>query len=172
MLLAMLPHLAVIAIVIGLTCALAMMMANPSLPGLQDASLTLTLALPSAASTTVTSATGIDTGVTTGDAIQPGQIEFLLSAPALNTTQLPDTKTVTYNVIVSAASTLGTPTTMLAAVITQTGAGGVGAAAATYRFRLPSSLPGTASRYVGFTAVTGSATGDCSASSATLKALV
>lgn len=155
-----------------LSYAKAMTMANPSQPNLQDASLTLTRALPSAASTTVTSATSIDTGVTSSVAIQPGQMEFILTAPALNTTQLPDTRTVTYNIIVSAAANLGTPTTLLAAAIVQTGAGGAGAAAASTRFRIPSALPGSASRYIGFTAVTGASTGDCSAASATLALAV
>jgi hypothetical protein len=169
-LLTVLPHALAIATIVGACCcALALMMANPSLPNLQDASLNQSLALPSAASTTVTS-TGIDTGATTADAYQIGGIDYLLTAPALNTTQLPDTKTVTYSILVSAAANMGTPTTLSASVIVQTGAGGVGAASATYRFRLPSQLPGgTGIRYVGFKAVTGAATGDCSAASATLQ---
>src|ERR1700744_4814200 len=63
-----------------------------------DAALSLSLAGPGAASTTVTS-TGIDTGETTALATQPGEMELIVSAPALSTTILPDTRTMTYNVV-------------------------------------------------------------------------
>jgi hypothetical protein len=68
---------------------------------------------------------------------------------------------------VSANADLSSPTTKIASAIVQTGAGGVGAAAATYRFRAASDWP----RYVGFTAVSGVSTTDASALSATLEPL-
>jgi len=173
--LAILQPLAIVTIAMGIAIVLMLSMAvtNPSVPQVQDGSLSIALALPAAASTTVTSATGIDTGVTTADANQPGDVDFLLTAPALNATQLPNTYTVTYAVICSASSNMGTPTTIFPACLVQTGAGGVGAAAATFRFRLPSQLPGgTGMRYVGYTATTSASTGNCSAASATMQVLV
>jgi hypothetical protein len=162
--LAVIPHAAVVALIVF--SALALAMANPSQPNVQDASLIVTLALPGAASTTVTS-TGLDLGVASSNAILPA-VELLLTVPALTTTQLPDTDTVTYAILVSASIGLGTPATLLPTVIVQTGAGGAGAAGATYRFRLPDSI-GAGNRYIGFTSTTGSGTGNCSAKSATLQ---
>ena len=137
---------------------------------LRDAALKLTLALPNGAAT-ATVAAAMDTGVTSGGnkALdgQDGLLEFLLSAPLLSATQQPDSKTMKYDIVWADSADLGTnPVTYIAAAITQTGSGTLGAAAATYRFRLPS----TAKRYVGFKA-TGSAAGDASAASATLEAL-
>lgn len=141
-------------------------MADASSPNLQDSSLTVTRALPATA-TTVTS-TAIDTGAAGPNDYQPARIEYLLTAPALNVTQLPNAATMTYAVIGSANSDLSSPTTLFFTVITQTGAGGVGAAAPTpYRFRLASNAP----RYIGFTA-TGVGNGDCSGVSATLTPVV
>jgi hypothetical protein len=133
----------------------------------RDSQLALTLALPAAASSTVTS-TGIDTGETTPNAVQTGNYEFLLTAPALTTTILPDTKTMTYNLIAADDVALSVnPTTLVAAAILQTGAGGVGAAKATYRYRLPS----VSQRYVGFNVVSGALTTTAVAVSGTLEAL-
>lgn len=89
--------------------------------------------------------------------------ELLLSAPALNSTQLSDGKTMIYSILESDSSDGSNPT-VLGAILTQTGAGGVGAAAATatYRPRVDSK------RYVGFKAV-GSTTGDATAATATLE---
>ncbi len=133
---------------------------------LKDTQLKGTRALPSAASTTVDGAT-IDTGASTrADFVAP--CEFLLTVPALNTTQLPDTKTVTYSVLESANSDMSSPTVKYTGVLTQTGAGSAGAAGATFKFRTEVNP----SRYVGVRAVTGSGTGDCSAASATLEMLM
>jgi hypothetical protein len=74
--------------------------------------------------------------------------EFLLTAPAMTTAQMPDAKTMKYDILYSVNADLSAPTTYITAAITQTGAGGVGCAAATFRFRLPSD----ALRYVGFKA--------------------
>lgn len=135
-------------------------------PSLGDASAKLTLALPNGAATTYATP-GIDTGVTPGLGVQNKDVEFLLTAPALNTTQLPDTKTMKYSILLDTVNPIDASSTVhLADVITQTGAGGAGAAAATFRFKLPSN----ASRILGFKAV-GSASGDASGASATLEAL-
>lgn len=137
-----------------------------SSPNLRDAALKLTRILPSAASTTVTS-TSIDTGASTADASQGSGVEYLLTAPALTTTMAPDTRTMTFNIIVSANADLSAPTTKIAGAIVQTGAGGVGAALATYRFRAASDWP----RYVGYTIVSGVSITDSSTLSATLEPL-
>lgn len=134
-------------------------------PNLRDAALKITRALPAAASATVTS-TAIDTGAATSLASQQG-IEYLLTAPALTTTMAPDTRTMTYTIKWSANADLSAPTTYITGAIVQTGAGGVGAALATFRFKLPS----TAARYVFFTVTSGASITDSSAVSATLEPL-
>lgn len=132
----------------------------------QDASASLSLALPNAASTTVNSAAGFDTGETTALAVQPGSFEFLLTAPALSTTILPDTRTMTYSVIAADDAAMSVNVTVLIlGLITQTGAGGVGAAAATARYRLPS----VCQRYIGLRITSGASTTDASAKTATLN---
>lgn len=133
---------------------------------LRDASLLITRALANGAAN-VTS-TGIDTGKTTAQGQAPGAAELLLSAPAMNTTQMPDAKTMKYDIVEADSADLGTnPVTVVAAAITQTGAGGVGCAAATYRYRVASD----GKRYVGFKA-TGSASGDSTTASATLEVVL
>jgi hypothetical protein len=132
---------------------------------LKDTRVRVTRALPAAASTTVNS-TSIDLGHnTSGDFVVHG--EFLLSAPAVNTTMAPDTRTFTYSIITSALSDMSSPTVVQSSVITQTGAGGAGAAATTYRFALPT----TVARFVGVRVVSGASTGDASSVSATLEFL-
>lgn len=133
---------------------------------LKDANLKLTRALPNGAAS-VTSASAIDTGKTTTQGSPNREVEFLISAPAMNTTQMPDAKTMKYDVVMSDSSDLSGPTTLIAAGITQTGASSAGCAAATYRFKLPSN----AKRYVGLKA-TGSASGDATGATATLEALL
>ncbi len=77
----------------------------------------------------------------------------------------PDTRTMTYNIVTSASSDLSGATTLVAGAIVQTGAGGVGAAAATYRYRPDT----TVKRYIGFTVVSGGSITDSSAVSATME---
>lgn len=130
---------------------------------LKDVSLKLTAALPDGA-TTSTVASTIDTGVTTAQGQTPPEVELLLTAPALTTGELPDAVTVTYNILTAANSTLSGNSTLISSAIVQTGS--TGAAAATYRFRIPT----TAARYIGFNAV-GSGNGTRSGKSATLEVL-
>lgn len=138
---------------------------------LRDAALKLSLALPNGAANTLTNP-AIDTGQSSGGNAAlcgtDGMTEYLITVPALNTTQLPDAKTMKYDVVWADNAALTTnAVTYIAAALTQTGAGGAGAAGATFRCRLPS----TAKRYVGLKA-TGSASGDATAAAATLEALL
>ena len=147
--------------------ALAMVFAVSSYatgPNVQDAALVQTVALPNGAAT-VTS-TAIDTGVSTRDAQQVPGVEYQISAPALTTGQLANGSTMTYTVQWSASANLSSPTTYITGAIVQTGAGGAGAAAATFNFRLPSA----AGRYV-FITVTNSGAGNASTVNATLTPL-
>ncbi|QDT39730.1 hypothetical protein [Stratiformator vulcanicus] len=128
---------------------------------LADALLKQSKALPADASAVTSDA--IDLQVTpTGDFL--ANCEFLLEAPALATGELGDDDTMTYDLVASEAADLSNPVTLASALITQTGAGGAGAAAATARYRPPTDVK----RYVGFKA-TNSAAGDASGKSATLS---
>ncbi len=106
---------------------------------LKDGTLKKTIALPAAASTTVTTA-DLDLGVLSGREF-PGTVEVVVDVPALNATMLPDTKTLTVQLQNGAAAS---PTTAIGEALVITGAGGVGAAASQLRVRLPS----TALRYL------------------------
>ncbi len=132
---------------------------------LKDTQVKGTRALPSAASTTVDGA-AIDLGHSSfGDFV--AETEFKLSAPAVNTTMAPDTRTFTYSILHSDNSDLSSPTVLIASCIVQTGAGGAGAAAATYTFRVPVDVK----RYIGARVVSGASTADASTVSATLEGL-
>ena len=137
-------------------------------PSVVDASMKLSLALPSTANTTVTGNTSIDTEASTlADFV--ATMELLVGAPALNTTQLPNAATMTYNLVASANANLAGAVVIQSAVIVQTGAGGTGAAAASQRARLPTNI-GTVGRYVGLQATGAVSNGNCAASSGTLTA--
>lgn len=88
-----------------------------------------------------------------------------LTLPALDSTALPDTKTVTYQIEESADDVTFSDLTGYTAVAVQTGASSSGAAAASVNIGLPL----TVKRYVRLVATTGSGTGDCSGSAATLS---
>lgn len=155
--------LTVLFVVIGLFMLLAVMPKMAS-NALQDAGTQDTKALPNGANTIYS--TGLDTGITTVQATPVPVVEWELSAPALDTTALPDTKTMTYTIIEDDALPLDGSSTAVPGIATlvQTGAGGAGAAATTLKFRRPP----TGKRYIGFKAVN-SGTGDASGSSATLQ---
>lgn len=105
----------------------------------------------------------------TSDAIDLGQganiekHEFVISAPALTTAQLPNTQTMTYALVTSPNANLSSPTVINASALVQTGADGAGAAAADVALRLPT----VCDRYVGVKA-TKSGAGDASAASVTI----
>lgn len=133
---------------------------------LKDAQVKGTRALPSAASTTVDGA-AIDLGHGAfGDFV--AQVEFKLTAPAVTTTMVPDTRTQTYSIIHSDNSDLSSPTVLISSLITQTGAGGAGAATTNATFRVPVDVK----RYLGVRIVSGASTTDSSAVSATLEGLL
>ncbi len=135
----------------------------------RDALLKVTRALPA---TIAVTSDAIDTGKVTDQGRQLAMVEFLVTAPALTTDQLPDDDALEYDVIMSDSADLSAAVTLYPAVIIQTGDGAAGAAGATHRFRLPT----TAKRYIGIQinplpAGTG-APADASAAAATLEALV
>ena len=127
----------------------------------KDALLKVTKALPAAAGSVYTSGIALGGGDFLADA------EFKVSAPALTTTQLPDTKTMTYTVQHDDDPAFGSPTTLLGTVIVQTGSGGAGAAVATFTFRAPVDVK----KNIRLQTTGGAAIGDCSGASATLEAL-
>lgn len=152
-----------ILIVVGALVA----MAPAAMAGhnLGDALLKHAKALPAAASTSVTTE-AIDTGKSTQLGSQPGSVEFILSAPALTATMLPDGKTMTYILEQDDDPDFGSAATLNVGSLVQTGASGTGAAATSLRFRLPS----TAKRYVRAKATAGADVTDSSAVSMALSA--
>ncbi len=148
---------------IAVIAASTMFAASPSV---RDAALKISRALPNGAAT-VYASPGIDLGKVTSQGTNPGEMEFLLSAPAVDTTQCPDAKTLKYSILLDTVDPIdGSSVAEYTDLITQTGAGGAGAAAATKKFRIRSD----ANRIVGFKIV-GSASGDASGVSATLELL-
>jgi len=130
----------------------------------EDALLNVSRALPAAASTAVNSAS-IDLGHAGTNGRLHADCEFLVSAPAVNTTMAPDTRTFTYKIQHSDDDS--TFVDIASGVIVQTGAGGAGAAAASFRWRAPSNVK----RYVRLVVTSGASTADASSVSATLKLL-
>lgn len=133
---------------------------------LKDAELKKTRALPSAASQTVDGA-AIDLGHGSfGDFVAPAELK--ISAPAVTTTMLPNAATLTYSTIHSDNADLSSPSVLHSAALTQTGAGGVGAAADSVVVRPPVDVK----RYVGLRIVSSATVTDSSSVSATLEALL
>jgi hypothetical protein len=152
-----------IGIVLLLVLASALGVASLGRQG-RDALLRRAVALPNGAATATCAS--LDLGPVTIIGLRDTSRDYELVAPTLTTAQLPDTKTMTYDVIVSANSDLSGPTVYIAGAIKQTGTGGAGAAGQTFYFGLPSNTP----RYVGFRA-TNSGAGDASGAIATLDVL-
>jgi len=96
----------------------------------------------------------------------PAGIELKISAPALTTADLPDGETMLYQIQHAADAAFTSPASLYGVVLTQTGAGGAGAAAATKRIQPPSDC----GRYVRV-AATNSGAGDASDKSVTLDLL-
>jgi len=102
----------------------------------RDAALKKVSALPNGAVTTTT--TGIDTeNGTFGDCV--AEVEALLSVPALTTGELPDAQTITYTIEHDTDAAFGTAVKLFDTFV-QTGAGGAGAAANSFRTKLPTSV--------------------------------
>lgn len=128
---------------------------------LQDASLIKTKVLPAAAAANYSDS--LDLGSTTLGPVADG-IELDISIEA--TPSLVDDKTITLTVKDSADDSTFTAIPSLATLV-QTGAGGVGAAAASRRIKLPPSTR----RYIRLDAAVLTAGGDNTAKSYTLKVL-
>jgi len=134
----------------------------------KDAGLKVTRALPASASGTVYG-TALDLGESS-KADFLANVEFILSAPAVNATMAPDTRTFTYSIVSAATTDLSSsPTVLYSGCIVQTGASSAGAAASPYTFRLPVD---NTNRYIGIKIVSGASTGDASSVTATLEGLV
>ena len=119
---------------------------------LTDYSMIKTKALPNGAAAASSDAIDLMHG-TSGRLIAP--MEFVLDAPAMNVSQMSNGKTMIYSIETDNDSAFGSALVVNAAVLTQTGAGGAGCAAASTRFRLPTNCE----RYIRVKA-TGSTTGD------------
>lgn len=142
---------ALMALTVGMTYAMT------------DYALRVTKALPNGGASTVTDAIDLQHG-TYGRLL--ADVEFLLEAPAMGVTPMANGKTMIYSIETDNDPAFGSAKVVNAALLTQTGAGGVGCAAASERFRLPSNCE----RYVRIKA-TGSTTGDASGSSMTFQPL-
>lgn len=138
-------------------------MSLPQGPRLRDELLKVTKALPNGAASIYTD--GIDLGLSANGQLPPN-VELLIEAPALVVGDLGNGDTITYVVEMDADSAFGSPTEVYGIVLTQTGAGGTGAAAASKRVALPSDCE----RYVRVKA-TNSAAGDASDKSVTATLL-
>lgn len=133
-------------------------------PQIRDALLTATKALPNGAATIYTD--GIDLGHgAKGDHL--ATCELYIEAPALVVGDLANGETVKYSIQHDTDSAFGSATSVEDDVLTQTGAGGAGAVAATKRFRLPVDVK----RYVRVKAVNSGA-GDASDKSVTVSLLM
>jgi hypothetical protein len=127
-----------------------------------DSQVYKTKALPAAAGTVITD--GIDLMNTSRGDFQ-ANVEVLIQAPALDTTELPNAATMIYDLYHAASADFSDEVLLQDNVITQTGAGGAGDAAVDKRVRLPVDV----ARFIRVK-VTGSATiGDCSADSVTMR---
>lgn len=138
--------------------------------GVRDAALKLTRLLPDGAATVYSDGFDLAGGSPAyGASSRPdflAQLEMLLSAPVLAVGQLANASTMTYAIQTDSDPAFGSPKTLIASAIVQTGDNGAGAATASYRFRLPTDVE----RYLRV-AITNSAAADASAASATLEAL-
>jgi hypothetical protein len=137
-------------------------MANEFAPRKTDASMNpAARALPAGASATVNGAS-IDLNAVSP--FIPGNTEFELVTPTVDQTMLPDTRTLTYTIEDSADDSSFAPLVVVSKS-GQVGASNVGAAGATSRIALPSSVR----RYIRLSIASGASVGNCSSVSATLK---
>lgn len=125
-------------------------------PGVRDTSLKVTKPLPNGAATIYTD--GIDLGLSARSQFAGGpHVELYIEAPALAFADLGDAATMQYTVQHDTDPAFGSVVDLYGVVLTQTGAGGAGAAAATKRVALPTDVK----RYLRIKAVN-SAAGDAS----------
>lgn len=156
-----------VAIVIALLLNPGVALAGTILLGMsylvRDKKLKVTKALPNGAATTISDGIDLMNG---SFGVFTAATELLLSAPALDTADLPDTQTMTYDVFHDSNSDFSTEAKLIEDLIKQTGAGGAGAAAATARLRLPTNVK----RHIRVKA-TNSGAGDASDKSMTIELL-
>lgn len=133
-------------------------------PLVADALLRQTKALPNGAASATTD--GFDLELTTRGSLTGMKPELYIEAPALTTAEQPDGKTTIYSVEHADDAAFSGVAVLYSAVLTQTGAGGAGSAAATRRLPLPTDVK----RYVRVKA-TGSTTGNNSTKSMTTSLL-
>lgn len=133
----------------------------------RDTLLKTTSPLPNAASSTFYG-TAMDLGELSANDDFVARSEFLLTIPAVTTTMVPNASVITYSIVSAATSTLSSsPTVLIPSIAVQTGAGGVGAAGTTVRFRIPVGVQ----RYVGVKEVSGASVTDSSSLNNTLELL-
>jgi hypothetical protein len=130
----------------------------------RDARIKQTEALPAAAGSATTDAIALPKNPNSHFL---AECEVELVAPALTTAELDDDETVVYDLLHSHSADLGSPATLLPAVITQTGADAAGAAAVTKRVRLASDVRA----YIGLKATSSEYAGDLSEKSMTIDVL-
>lgn len=133
----------------------------------EDAQTRVTRALPAGAETVVS--TAIDLGHGEKGCFL-ANAEFLLEAPAVDDTQLPDAETLIYDLWHDTDPAFGTEVLLADNLITQTGADASGAAAVQRRFRPPTDVKRYVRLKITASAELGSGgEGDGSDESATLK---
>lgn len=130
-------------------------------PMLGDAALKVTRALPNGAANVTSGFLPLGNSAN-GDFLANG--ELLIELPAQVTGVLGDATTIICDVLTSDSADGSNPVTVAKAVLTQTGAGGAGAAAVSARFRPTSDTKS----YIGVKA-TKSATGDASGTNMTVS---
>ena len=129
-----------------------------------DANYVVNTALPASAGTVNGSSLDLGDAISGIPYVTTETVNLQVLSPAFTTGMLGNTYTITYTVQDSADNSSFAAIGTLAAQVV-TGAGGVGAAATTFTFKLP---PNTR-RYIRLSALTGASTGDCSTVSATLR---
>lgn len=170
-LLCIVPLLAIAAVSIGiLSLKLAVAMSGMSTAlgmtvsvfKLRHADLTKTKALPDGAATVTSNSIQLHSG---GDFLIDAEIE--IESPALTTAELPDTETMIYDLYHDDDSAFGSEALLADNVLTQTGAGGAGAATQTVAYRPPTNVK----KHVRFKA-TNSGAGDASGKSGIMRVVV
>jgi hypothetical protein len=137
-------------------------MTTAAYPNVQDANFSVDRALPNGAATV--HSTALDLGAISAAGAFLADAEILVEAPALVVGDLGNGDTMKYHLECDSDAAFGSPRTFASDIITQTGAGGAGAAADTARLRLPSNCE----RYVRL-GITNSGAGDASDKEATIS---
>lgn len=138
-------------------------MANEFARNITDATYSTTFTLPASASASTQQSSGFDLGA---DTYKPENLEMELSVPALSSTIVPDTRTVTY-IIESSTTSNFAAISQTIYTWTFTGASSAGVGAQVIRVRIPSNC----ARYVRSKVTFGASTTDGSALSATSRLL-